>query len=410
MLTLSLKKIPLLSALLPISFVIAACSGSSSDKSVDTEAIKTNYVDMAYSVYSDSLSTAEVLQVAVEAFIISPTEQNLLTAKAAYKEARIPYQQSEIMRWDTAITIDHDLSADGGPASVDDWEGQVNAWPLDENHIVSIIEGSAPITIDLLLSQNGADDNEANVTTGVHAIEFMLWGTDTHGVNPGAGERPASDFAIGSSCADAFCSRRADYLSAASQLLVNDLTEMLSEWAPGAENTQGTLAYNFINSNQAIDYIVGSIRAMSSGELASARMSSGLELGDPEEEHDCFSDLSHVAIYYNFQAVRNAFYGRYNSVSGTSLADLVKYKDYSTFTDIDAALESIESKMLHIFEAGERTTNPIRFDQIIGQDESGTERQIAEAAVNELISLEAQFNNVKELLALTETASGGDGD
>jgi putative iron-regulated protein len=66
----------------------------------------------------------------------------LLAAKVAYKAIRAPYQQSEIMRFDSIITVGANLDTDGGPASVDEWEGQVNAWPLDENHIITIIAGS----------------------------------------------------------------------------------------------------------------------------------------------------------------------------------------------------------------------------------------------------------------------------
>lgn len=393
-----------------ITLTLSACSSDSSDKSVDTEDIKANHVSMAFAAYSDSLAAAESLQSAVTEFIDNPTENNLSTAKAAYKALRIPYQQSEIMRWDTAITLDFNLNIDGGPASVDEWEGQVNAWPLDENHIVDIIEGSDTIDRDLLLAQNGADDNEANVTTGIHAVEFMLWGADTNGVNAGSGERPATDFALSGSCADSYCQRRAEYLQAATDLLVDDLNTMAAEWSPTATNTQGTLAYNFLQSPLAIDYMLGAMRAMATDELASARMSSGLTLGDPEEEHDCFSDLSHLAIYHNFQGVRNVFFGQYNTVSGTSLASLVRYKDPTSYNRFVEALDSIELKMQYLLEIGERETNPIRFDQIIGQEASGNERQIAEAAVDELIALDSQFNSIKELLSLSEISTDGDSD
>lgn len=406
--------------LLPASLFIAACDGGSSDSSgsssryepetVSEAGVKDNYVTMARAAYGDSLDTALELRRQVEAFIAIPTDGSLQLARAAYKATRVPYQQSEIMRWDTAITLPNNLDFDGGPASVDAWEGQVNAWPLDENHIDAIIEGDEAINIALLLSQNGADENEANVTTGVHAIEFMLWGADTNGTGPGAGERPASDYANDGSCADAYCARRALYLKTAVDLLVADLTSMASEWSEDAEFTQGTLAYNFINSTQALDYILGSMRAMATDELASARMSSGLVLGDPEEEHDCFSDLSHVAIYNNFLSVRNAFYGTYGDIEGESLADMVADKDRTTFDDMAAALDSIEVKMQQILEVGERSINPIRFDQIIGQAPGGAERVIAEAAVDELIALEANLHAIQELLSLVEIDTGGGGD
>jgi len=197
-------------------------------------------------------------------------------------------------------------------------------------------------------------------------------------------------------------------------LLVTDLVDMTAEWTSSATDTAGTLANNFVNSPFAIDYMVGSMITMATDELASARMSSGLSLGDPEEEHDCFSDLSHLAIYHNFQGVKNAFYGTYQSanyfISGASVATLVNNKNAATFDVIDAALTSIESKMNQILMAGERIDNPVKFDQIIGQASNGAERIIAEEAVNDLIVLDAEFELMAELLSLENIDTVFDGD
>jgi len=393
---------------------LVACNSSEPDDFNTTDHIADNHADIAFAAYSDSKAAALVLQQSVNTFIATPTEGNLLAAKAAYKTIRAPYQQSEIMRFDSMITVGKNLDADGGPASVDEWEGQVNAWPLDENHINTIIAGSEDINVELLLSQNGADDNDANVTTGIHAVEFMLWGSDLNGTEAGSGERPASDFAIDGMCADSDCERRAQYLSAATDLLVDDLTIMTAEWSPTAKTTSGTLAYNFLNSPLALDYMVGSMITMATDELASARMGSGLGLGDPEEEHDCFSDLSHLAIYHNFQGVKNAFYGTYQSatysISGANLAVLVKGKNTATFDNVDAALTSIEGKMVQILEAGERNENPVKFDQIIGQSSNGVERLIAESAVTELIAFDTELELMAEVLALENIDTEFDGD
>jgi putative iron-regulated protein len=393
--------------------VLAACQNDSEDLNTVTH-IADNHADIAYAAYSDSKTAALILQESVNTFISEPTEDNLLAAKGAYKAIRAPYQQSEIMRFDSIITVGANLAADGGPASVDEWEGQVNAWPLDENHIITIIAGSEDINVELLLNQNGADDNDANVTTGIHAVEFMLWGSDLNGTDAGSGERPAADFAIDGTCVDSECERRGQYLKAATDLLVDDLTVMTEEWSPTAKITSGTLAYNFVNSPLALDYMVGSMITMATDELASARMGSGLSLGDPEEEHDCFSDLSHLAIYHNFQGVKNAFYGTYESttytISGASLAVLVNSKNAATYETIDSALISIEGKMAQILAAGERTENPVKFDQIIGQSSNGIERLIAENAVNELVALDTELELMAEVLALENIDTEFDGD
>lgn len=408
-----MNKVLLNSLTVSILALLTACSSEKDDFNTASH-VADNHVDIAYAAYSDSKDAALVLQQSVNTFIAVPTEDNLLIAKAAYKAIRAPYQQSEIMRFDSMITVGKNLDADGGPASVDEWEGQVNAWPLDENHIKTIIAGSEVINVELLISQNGADDNDANVTTGIHAVEFMLWGSDFNGTDAGSGERAATDFANDGTCADSECERRAQYLSAATDLLVTDLTVMTDEWSPAAKTTSGTLAFNFVNSPLALDYMVGSMITMATDELASARMGSGLSLGDPEEEHDCFSDLSHIAIYHNFQGVKNAFYGTYQSakynISGASLAVLVSNKSTATFDVVDAALTSIEGKMLKLLEAGEREVDPVKFDQIIGQSSSGVERIIAESAVSELIALDTELELMAEVLALENIDTEFDGD
>ena len=53
----------------------------------------------------------------MQRLIAVPNETTLLTARQAWLAARFPYQQSEGLRFGNPI--------------VDDWEGRVNAWPLD---------------------------------------------------------------------------------------------------------------------------------------------------------------------------------------------------------------------------------------------------------------------------------------
>jgi len=388
--------------------------------------VKANYVKMAHAAYQDSLNSALHLQNKVQELLASPSEEQLLAAQAAYKLARIPYQQTEIMRWDTDITISSELDKDGGPASVDSWEGQVNAWPLDEQAI-DYVQGNAnagiinqkdgpAISSDYLIAQNGAG-GEANVTTGFHAIEFLLWGQDLNGTNEGAGQRNVNDFQtdLSEKCSANNCDRRRAYLQASTQLLVADLREMSDQWSETASKQKGTLAYNFLASDDGIRYMLFAMKTMATDELASARMNEGLDGLDPEQEHDCFSDLSHVAIYYNFQGIRNAFYGGYQNtagqyVSGASLGDYIHQQNPATFKQFDDQLNDIEKNMKIVLDAGERIDNPIRFDQIIGQPETALERTAAFNAVYQLVDLQLAFNNVQELLSLPALIISGDGD
>ena len=69
------------------------------------------------------------------------------------------------------------------------------------------------------------------MATGYHAIEFLLWGQDLNGTNPGAGNRHGQITHCKIAVMDN-CDRRRDYLKAATVLLVNDLEEMVGTGRP----------------------------------------------------------------------------------------------------------------------------------------------------------------------------------
>ena len=85
------------------------------------KAVVAHYADIVFAVYSDAESTAKTLQTAVDAFLAKPNADTLKAAKAAWVAARVPYLQSEVFRFGNTI--------------VDDWEVQLNSWPLDEGLI-----------------------------------------------------------------------------------------------------------------------------------------------------------------------------------------------------------------------------------------------------------------------------------
>ena len=80
-----------------------------------------NYANIAEAKYSDSLYLAKSMLKKVDAFLSNTTEINFEAVKTSWLEARKVYQQTEVFRFGNPI--------------VDDWEGKVNAWPLDEGLI-----------------------------------------------------------------------------------------------------------------------------------------------------------------------------------------------------------------------------------------------------------------------------------
>ncbi|WP_028024094.1 imelysin family protein [Enterovibrio calviensis] len=343
--------------------------------------VVSHYADLAHAVYSDSHLTAKQLDTAINALIEKPSAQTLATAKTAWLAARVPYQQSEVFRFGNAI--------------VDDWEGQLNAWPLDEGLIdyvatdyqyelgnegavanivasTSISVGNETIDIqkitpEVIASLNELGGSEANVASGYHAIEFLLWGQDLNGTNSGAGERSFTDFAYGESCTNGHCDRRRDYLKAASELLITDLAWMENQWAAGVSGNYRETLLNE-NAENGLRKMLFGMGSLSLGELAGERMKVALEANSSEDEHDCFSDNTHNSHYYNEQGIYNVFTGSYSrvdgsAVSGPSLYGMVKKANPEKAGEILADFDSARSAVFKLVESAE--VDGVHFDQLI---------------------------------------------
>lgn len=377
------------------------------------EEVTEHYADLALATYQDSLTTATALQTAVAALIATPTDETLLAAREAWKAARVPYQQTEAFRF-------------GNPV-VDDWEGRVNSWPLDEGLIDYVSsdygnEENALATLNVIATPkftlsgkeidattitpelisgtlHEADGIEANVASGYHAIEFLLWGQDLNGTNPGAGNRPATDFATGDACTGGNCDRRAAYLQSATDLLVSDLTEMVSDWQPeGAARTAITT-----DPQKGILAMLTGMGSLSYGELGGERMKLGLMLNDPEEEHDCFSDNTHNSHFYDGLGIRNVYLGSYartdgSVVSGPSLSELVAAADPAVDTQLKAELDASVMALQAVKDAGDAGKT---YDTLIAPGNAEGEALIM-GAVNALVTQTASIDRAVSALGLSK--------
>ena len=408
-------------ALLAVS--IAGCNNASvnsAEQTISKADVVDTYANIALATFEDSFTQAEALHKAIEALITTPTETNLNTAKMAWLAARVPYQQSEAYRF-------------GNPV-VDDWEGKVNAWPLDEGLIdyVDLSYGASSDENELYLanvinsqqiSVNGsmvdvtnitpnliantlheADEVESNVASGYHAIEFLLWGQDLNGTNAGAGNRPASDYDI-NNCSNANCDRRADYLLAASSLLQSDLKDIIKAWQLGGEGrtdlASGTEA-------QGISAMIIGMGSLSYGELAGERIKLGLMLNDPEEEHDCFSDNTHNSHFYDAKSIQNVYLGEYTRidgslVSGTSLSSLVAMTSKQLDMRMKSALTHTMGQMKAMVERAEQTES---YDQMIGSG-NRVGNQVVQNVVDALTAQTLVIEELIPVLALEQLAFQG---
>jgi len=389
------------------------------EQAVTQQEVAAHYTDLAHATYKDALVTAQTLQQAINTLLETPTEANLQAARQAWLAARVAYQQSEVFRFGNAI--------------VDDWEGQLNAWPLDEGMIdyvkqddyqyelgnegalANIIANQqiqvggesidvSEITPKLLADLNEIGGSEANVASGYHAIEFLLWGQDLNGFSAGAGARPATDFAQGEACTNDHCERRSQYLSAAAELLVQDLEWMVSQWAPGRDdNYRAELLA--LEPSEVLRRMLFGMGSLSLGELAGERMKVALEANSYEDEHDCFSDNTHNSHYYNGKGIQNVYLGRYVStageeLTGPSLSDLVAAQDEALDarmkTDLEASMNALEAMRA----AAESSESPMPFDMMIAPG-NARGADIVNAAIAALVNQTGSLEQVAGRLGIT---------
>ncbi|CAM2069036.1 Peptidase-M75 domain-containing protein [Sulfidibacter corallicola] len=350
--------------------------------------IAENYATLVHTSYLDSLQLASAMQTTIVAFVNNPNAETHAAAKEAWLAARVPYGQTESYRF-----YDGPIDDANGP------EGALNAWPLDENYIdyvtgfpdTGIVNDPVnfpELTKELLRDLN-EKDGEANISTGFHAIEFLLWGQD--GFVDGPGQRSHVDFVLEDAAASNQ-DRRGQYLLLVTEMLIEDLQFLVGAWAP---DQSGNYRETFVaDGDEALRSMLLGIGSLSGAELAGERMAVALDTREQEDEHSCFSDNTHIDIIMNALGIKNVYLGRFETTSGVvhdgpGLDELMSFVDDTLNQEMLAQLDTVETACAAI---------PVPFDQAI-RTESG--RPIVQVAVDELRAQTTLIVSIAEALDIT---------
>jgi len=326
------------------------------------------YSTLVYESYKASHAAAVTLQKSIDAFLANPTAVTLARARFAWMNARIPYLQTETFRfYDGPIDFADAAKNEEGP------EGHINAWPLNEAFIDYvkgkpnsglINDGKVKLTAAAILEKDQASD-EADVTTGWHAIEFLLWGQDMSATGPG--DRKASDYTPGKGNND----RRRLYLKTVTGMLVDDLAGLVKAWEPGKSDNYAA-KFAALDQREALGRIITGMAMLAGHELMSERLAVALDSGDQEDEHSCFSDTTRNDFIYDVRGIRNVWFGDVGSYNGAGIDELLG--------KVDPALNAKVIGLLNRAEAAVAAL-PQPFDQVLASPKGSPERKTAEEAV-----------------------------
>lgn len=298
-------------ALAPLSAPVFAAqpTAAAAAAAASPQAVAQHYSTLVYANYSDAITAAKAMQKAITALTNKPSAATLQAARQAWLDAREFYGQTEAFRF-----YDGPIDSEEGP------EGQINAWPMDESYVDYVVgddnagiinNRKEAITAERLIALN-EHDGEENISTGWHAIEFMLWGQDLSATGPGA--RPHTDFVDGQK---PNADRRRQYLNVVTQLLIDDLQSVADQWKPGVKDNYR--AQFDQGGEESLRKVFVGLGSLSRGELAGERLEVAMASRDQEDEHSCFADNTHRDAATNAQGIANVWNGTYKRLDGSLL-------------------------------------------------------------------------------------------
>ena len=320
------------------------------------------YIALVAASYEKATASAKLLEAAVEKFLADPTPENLSAARVAWVQARPDYLKTEAFRFY------------GSP--IDDVEGKINAWPMNEAFI-DYVEGkpdsglintkTVEITAASITTLNQQQD-DADVSLGWHAVEFLLWGQDLSTTGPG--NRPYTDYIAGQGNND----RRRAYLSVSTKMLVDELQSLAPQWNPA---TAGSYASDLkkIPQVEAIGRIMAGIAFLISHEFKADRLAVALDSGDQEDEHSCFSDTTKQDFVYDLVGVKQVWSGDDGTTKRLGLRSLFVGEHEALGSKLDAALASTEAKIAALGDP---------WDQVLATPAGSPEKLAGEAVVKGL--------------------------
>ena len=290
---------------------------TNSDAALETKVLTDFANKLVNPDYQDIQANAKVMLTAVNTFIATPTDANLLATRTAWKATRKAWESCEGFLF--------------GPVEDFNYDPDMDDWPVNKVDLDALLASSNPL---------GVDDVNSLATTlkGFHAIEYVIFGV-------GGNQKAAN-----------ITARQKVYLASLAQSLYNTTTQLRNSWDPSQPGnftaqviTAGTGSTTFTTRKAVFLALVGSMSDICN-EVANEKMQTPFAAQDSTLDESSFSHNSTLDFTDNIAGVQNAYFSAYNSNGTTaynSLSTLVKSKntslDNTIQTQISAAIASFKT-------------------------------------------------------------------
>jgi len=368
-----------------------ACSSSHSHAeapSDPTAAVVRQYAVLLDANYKDVILQVEALKAAVDAFVAAPSADGLRACQDAWLAAHRVYGQCEVSRFYN------------GP--MDAAQGGMNEWPIDESFIDytprtpdgGIINDPTTypqITAQVLATADEKGGTE-NLSTGFHAIEFLLWG-ERADQSQGPGTRPYTDYVDGGTSKNQ--DRRRAYLQTVTGILLDDVRGLDAQWDLTRAGSYGA-GFVALDAHDALTKIFRGFSQMAISELLYERLSDPYVSKNPKDEASCFSESTWDDLVTNALGVENVYLGRYKKLDGSemqgaSLSDLVAARDPALDARLRQELAGVRAALDAI---------PPPFDHAVLAAADSAEHRAVQAAIDAFAPVRGTLDDAAKALGI----------
>ena len=240
----------------------------------------------------------------------------------AWRDARVPWEQSEAFLF--------------GPVDTDEHDPFLDTWPLNVADLEAIIASSADIaTVEL------ADDVQ-----GFHALEYLLFQDMNGNTDPAA--------IVNALHTD---ERRRAYARRVVEEFVSHTQALRDSWDPEGGNYVHELALagrgstDYTDQRSAMQTLVESMVGIAA-ELAGAKIGDPLAAGSNEEEESRYSNNSRIDFLNNVRSINNVYEGRFDQTDSTSMGvtDFVADQDPALDAEVRMAIRDAMAAIIAIPE------------------------------------------------------------
>lgn len=314
------------------------------------ENIASNVILKTYEQLHDETSA---LAAALSALENNPSQPLLEDARAAWRKARQPWEQSEGFLF--------------GPVDQQGIDPSIDSWPVNETDLDAVLSSGVSLTKTYVDGLDGT-------LKGFHTIEYLIFGLD------------------GNKAIDEFTPREFEYLSACSESLTGATQQLFDSWTP----TVGNFIKNLIDAGKAGESIYPSQKAalqeIVTGLIVIADEVGNGKINDPFSQQNLsleesrFSANSKQDFADNIRSIQNVYLGKYGAQDGPGISDIISTHN----TTLDAEVISAIAEAINAIESIEGTFTDAIFDAQASVQNAQTKvrdlQQILEAEVLPLIT------------------------